>query len=116
MSDYNQLSQPDQFSCPEELLCIEDEILEMLLALETTKSSGPDGISATMLKQTAVSIAPGITKLMNLSIHLGKFPTAWKTPSVVPIPKGSNHTCVSNYRPISLLPILSKLLEGTFMA
>ena len=75
------------------------------------QSSGPDGISATMLKQTAMSIAPGITKLMNLSISTSKFPTAWKTSSVVPVPKGSNHTSVSNYRPTSLLPILSKLLE-----
>ena len=48
-----------------------------------------------------------------MSIRTGKFkfPTAWKTSSVIPIPKGNNHTCVSNYRPISLLPILSKLLE-----
>ena len=111
MSDYNQLSQPDQCSCPEELLCTDDEILEMLLSIDTTKSSGPDSISGTMLKRTTTSIAPGITKLMNMSICSGKFPTAWKTSSVVPILKGNNHTCVSNYRPISLLPILSKLLE-----
>ena len=65
MSDYNQLSQPDQCSCPEELLCTDDEILEMLLSIDTTKSSGPDGISGTMLKRTTTSIAPGITKLMN---------------------------------------------------
>ena len=111
MSDYSNLHQPDPDLCPEQFLCTEDEILEMLLSLDTTKSSGPDGISATMLKQTAVSIAPGITKLMNLSISTSKFPTAWKTSSVVPVPKGSNHTSVSNYRPISLFPILSKLLE-----
>ena len=62
MSDYKQLNQPDQSSCPdhEELLCAEDEILEMLLALDTTKSSGPDGISATMLKRTI---------LINISIR-----------------------------------------------
>ena len=64
-----------------------------------------------MLKQTAVSIAPGITKLMNTSIRSGKLPTAWKISSVVPVPKGSNHTSVNNYRPISLLPIVSKMLE-----
>ena len=108
ISDYNEL-EPEL--CPEQLLCDEDDVLEMLLSLDTTKSSGPDGISATMLKQTAVSIAPGITKLMNESIRSGNFPNAWKTSSIVPIPKGNNHTSVSNYRPISLLPILSKLLE-----
>ena len=48
---------------------------------------------------------------MNVSICSGKFSTAWKTSAVVPVPNGSNHTCVSNYRPISLLPILSKLLQ-----
>ena len=111
MSDYNEFNQPDQDSCPEQLLCTEDEILEMLLSLDTTKSNGPDGISAMMLKQTAVSIASGITKLMNMSIRSGKFPTAWKTSSVVPIPKGSNHISVTNYRPISLLSIVSKMLE-----
>ena len=111
MSHYNEFNQPDQDSCPEQLLCTEDEILEMLLSLDTTKSNGPDGISAIMLKQTAVSIVPGITKLMNMSICSGKFPTAWKTSSVVPIPKGSNHTRITNYRPISLLSIVSKILE-----
>ena len=81
----------------------------MLLTLDTSKSNGVDGISATMLKATAASIAPGITELFNKSIQPGTFPEAWKTSSVVPIPKGNEHTSVSNYRPISLLPILSKL-------
>ena len=58
------------------------------------KLSGSDGISATMLKQT-VSIAPSITKLMNASIHSGKLPIAWKTSSVVQVPRWNNH---SNYR------------------
>ena len=74
ISDYNKLNLPDQDSCPEQLLCTEDDVLEMLLSLDTTKSRGPDGISATMLKQTAVSIALGITKLMNTSIRSGKLP------------------------------------------
>jgi hypothetical protein len=49
---------------------------------------------------------------MNTSIHSGKFPVAWKTSSVVPVPKGNNHSSISNYvRSISLLPVLSKLLK-----
>ena len=84
---------------------------QLLLSLDTTKSSGCDGISATMLKETALSIAPGITELFNTSIQTSVIPEAWKRSSIVPIPKGSKHTSVSNYRPISLLPILSKLLE-----
>ena len=58
-----------------------------------------------------LSIAPGITELFNVSIQTGTIPEAWKISSIVPLPKGSKHTNVSNYRPISLLPVLSKLLE-----
>ena len=41
----------------------------------------------------------------------GKLPSGWKLSSVVPVPKGNDNTNVANYRPISLLPIISKLLE-----
>lgn len=64
-----------------------------------------------MLKSTAHSIAPQITKLFNKSIASGKLPHCWKLASVVPVPKGDDNTNVANYRPISLLPIISKLLE-----
>ena len=64
-----------------------------------------------MLKSTVYSIAPQITKLFNKSIMSGKLPSSWKLSSVVPVPKGNDNTNVANYRPISLLPIVSKLLE-----
>ena len=64
-----------------------------------------------MLKSTARSIAPSLTKLFNISICLSRFPESWKTSAVVPIPKSSNHKDASNYRPISLLPVTSKILE-----
>ena len=97
---------------PENILCTEDEVLTLLLAIDTSKASGPDGISGKMLKNTAVSISPILTKLFNLSLSSGKIPHKWKVSSVVPIPKSTANTenpC--NYRPISLLSIVSKLLE-----
>ena len=101
----------DPSYCPEEFLCDEEEVLDLLLSLDTTKANGSDGISATMLKSTVYSIAPQITKLFNKSIMSGKLPSSWKLSSVVPVPKGNDNTNVANYRPISLLPIISKLLE-----
>ena len=95
----------------EDLLCTTEEILSYIQALDATKASGPDGISIKMLKYTATSIAPSIAKLFNISIKLGHFPTCWKTSSVVPIPKSSQHNEAANYRPISLLSVVSKLLE-----
>ena len=83
----------------------------LLKSLDVSKANGPDGISARMLKFTAHAIAPSLTRLFNISIRLGRFPTCWKASLVVPVPKSSKHQEASNYRLISLLSVLSKLLE-----
>ena len=98
-------------TCPEDLLCTTEVVLSYIQALDVTKASGPDGIFIRMLKYTATSIAPSLAKLFNISIKLRRFPTSWKTSSVVPVPKPSKHNEVANYRPISFLPVVSKLLE-----
>ena len=101
----------DPSACPEQLLCTEEEVFSLLTSLDVTKASGPDGISAHMLKAIAATIAPVVTKLFNLSITTGSFPWTAKSSLVVPVPKSTDHTSPSNYRPISLLAILSKVLE-----
>ena len=95
----------------EDNLCTEAEVFDLLSSLDTTKSSGPDGVSAKMLKFTATSITPSVTKLFNLSISKCRVPSMWKKSAIVPIPKAKDTSAPSNYRPISLLPLLSKLLE-----
>ena len=52
-----------------------------------------------------------LTQLFNVSIQSGIFPEKWKLSSVVPIPKGGDRSNPSNYRPISLLSVVSKMLE-----
>ena len=61
----------------------------------------------------APSIAPLLVETFNTSTKHGKIPSAWKTLNIVPIPKGSNpnSTDPSEYRPISLLSVVSKLLD-----
>jgi len=110
-SEYHHNLQPPH-ECPEELLCNEEEVYQLLSSLDVTKANGPDGISARMLKHTAASITPSITKLFNLSLCTGHVPSEWKQSLVVPIPKSNNNKDLpNNYRPISLLSVLSKLLE-----
>ena len=96
---------------PEEFLCTEDKMLSLITSLDTTKSTGADGVSAKMLKSTAPYIAKSLTNLFNTSLKSGKFPSDWKVARIVPIPKGGDPENPGNYRPISILPVLSKLLE-----
>ena len=95
-----------------EVLCSEDEVFSLLCTVDVSKASGPDGISGYMLKGTAEAITPTLTQLFNLSLKTGTVHKAWKASSVVPIPKLNKPSNNPNdYRHISLLPIVSKLLE-----
>ena len=99
-------------SCPDELLCSEEEVLHFLMQLDTTRATGPDNIPAQMLKETARAIIPSLTKLFNISMQQCSFPTSWKSANIVPIPKASSlQSTPIGYRPISLLPIVSEVFE-----
>ena len=79
--------------------------------LTKSKSSGQDGISANMLKNTAAGIAPSITKLFNMSLATGIVSSQWKKSSPFQrIPLQS-----LNYILISLLLIISKTLEHSLI-
>ena len=85
--------------------------MQLLQNLDVSKSNGPDRISAKMLKGTSCSIASCLTKLFNISIQSGSVPCGWKLSMIVPISKDGEKSVPTNYRPISLLPIVSKILE-----
>ena len=97
--------------CPTEFLCDESQVETLLSNLNVNKSSGPDKVSPKMLKLTSTSVSPVLTEIFNLSISTGAFPTLWKQARVVPIPKTGNSSDISSYRPISVLPTVSKILE-----
>jgi len=75
------------------------------------KSPGPDLLPALPLLKNADILAPSVTLLINRVLKEGRFPAEWKQAFVSPIPKviGSAECC--DYRPISLLPIVSKIAE-----
>jgi hypothetical protein len=87
------------------------DVLEVLLNLNVNKAYGPDGMSPIFLKNCAEIITPSLTILFNLSLDHGYFPQDWKQANVVPIFKKGQDNLVSNYRPISLLSVISKVLE-----
>ena len=99
------------YFCPDNVLCCEQEVCDLLAALDVTKASGQDGISARMLRYTAPSIASSLTQLFNLSLNSGVIPYDWKKSLIVLIPQNSGSSKPTSYRPISLLSIVSKVLE-----
>ena len=88
-----------------------EDVNSVLSTLSTDKATGPDEISARLLKECANEIAPSLTALFNKSLSLGKVPQEWKEANVTPIHKKEDIRDVRNYRPISLLSLVSKLLE-----
>ena len=64
-----------------------------------------------MLKERATSVSPMTTSLFNTTIFIGLLSDQWKTSLVIPIPKSGHPSNPANYKPISLLSTVSKLLE-----
>lgn len=86
-------------------------VMKTINYLKPKKSCGEDGISMFLLKQIIESIINPLVHLFNLSFKSGYIPASYKTAKVIPIFKSGNMSQFNNYRPISILPAFSKLLE-----
>lgn len=89
----------------------EYEIKEYIKDLSVGKVVGPDDLPVEFFKHTSEYIVKHIHRLFSLSLALGRMPALWKKARISPIYKSGNKTLLKNYRPISLLCILEKLLE-----
>ena len=90
----------------------ENYVRDAIKILKPNKATGLDKISARLLKDSGHIIAPTLTSLFNLSLRTGIFPSVWKNARVIPLHKKGDKQDPSNYRPISVLPTLSKILES----
>lgn len=89
-----------------------DEIMQIIKnKIKVNKSCGYDEITAKAVIYCADTIVPYIVNIINSSFLSGTFPEKLKTARVTPIYKSGDKNDVSNYRPISITPIISKLLE-----
>jgi hypothetical protein len=88
-----------------------DEVEKVINSMPTGKAPGNDKITVRVLKNCLSSILPTLTSLINNSFTTGTFPTIWKMSEVIPILKQGDHEEPDNNRPISLLPIISKVCE-----
>ena len=86
-------------------------VLKHLNRLKRNKATGIDSLPPNLLKDCAEEIAGPLAHIINLSLMTSTVPSIWKAAKVNPIYKSGNVDLVENYRPISILPTLSKLLE-----
>jgi hypothetical protein len=91
----------------------EREIQSIIYYLKAKDSSGYDGISTKLLKMCNSLISKPHSYNCNKSIQTGVFPDCLKYAIVKPLYKNGDRSNISNYRPISLLPVFSKVLENT---
>ena len=87
------------------------EVSQYLNSLKSRKTGGINQIPAFIYKILEPLILNPLTHIINLSLKENDFPDIWKKALVIPIHKSGQPTLPNNYRPISLLPILSKVLE-----
>jgi Reverse transcriptase (RNA-dependent DNA polymerase) len=88
------------------------QIKSLILKLKEGKSSGGDPLPVNVLKCVAEEISAPLSMLYNKCFRLGQFPARWKRALVTPVHKKGPKSHVKNYRPISILPVFSKLFEG----
>ena len=85
------------------------EILKFVSKFQSNKSLGHDGIDSNVLKKYIRNLAIPLCSIFNLSFEKGIFPSALKVAKVVPIYKTGDTSTLTNYRPISILSVFSKL-------
>ena len=86
-------------------------IKQIIKGIKTSRSNGHDGISSEFLKLISNDIADSITLIINQSLKSGIFPNQLKIAKVTPIYKKDDKKVITNYRPISVLPVVSKVFE-----
>ncbi len=89
----------------------EGYIAEPLSKTKTNKAAGIDGLSGVFFKDGARVLSEPITQLINLSISLAKVPDKTKIAKLKPLFKKGSSLYTKNYRPVSLLPLFSKIYE-----
>lgn len=89
----------------------EAQIINLIQLLKPTKAKDVFGMATDMLKHLGSALATPIASIINLSISSGHFPKAWKSAIVTPVFKSGDSTSMHNYRPISILPAISKIAE-----
>jgi len=106
--DYSKIKQGDKWTFKNTSA---PDIVKIIKSLETKNSCGHDLLSNRMIKKEISWFAMTLPPLINASLQEGIFPRVLKKATVIPIYKKGDKDNMNNYRPISLLPVMSKIFE-----
>lgn len=91
------------------------DVYQYLISVPINKTGGNDNIKGNLIRLLAPFIAEPLSAIYNASFRTCNFPSIWKHASVTPVPKCKNPS-IKDFRPISLLPIFSKIMEKIFLS
>lgn len=89
----------------------EAQVAQTIQTLKPSRTKDVFGIDTFTLKELGLSLIAPITKIINQSISELVFPNVWKSAAVIPLYKNGDALSVCNYRPISIIPTVSKVAE-----
>ena len=87
------------------------DVKKLIMNIPNGKATGLDNIQARLLKMSSPAISSSLAYIFNLSLTTGKFPKDWKMARLSPIYKKGSKLEPGNYRPVSVLPVVSKFIE-----
>jgi hypothetical protein len=102
---------PKKHNIIQEIHITENEIIDVIQILDPSKATGPDKISHKMLTISPEKIAKPFLIIFNKSLQQSKYPSNWKNAHVIAIFKKGDTSLPSNYRSISLISCIGKLME-----
>ena len=88
-----------------------EELRKEITNIKVFKSSGIDNVASKIMRDAFTILEEQFRYILNKSIELNKFPDEWKKATVISLPKINNAKLVSDFRPISLLPLAGKIIE-----
>ena len=88
-----------------------EEVYEALQNIDPSEAHGPNGLPSRILKECSSQLAPSLHRLFTKSLRLSQIPVEWKLANIIPLHKKGNREFIENYRPISLLSVVSNVLE-----
>ncbi len=91
------------------------DVRKTLSRINPRKAAGPDNIPGRVLKDCAAQLTDVLTDIFNTSLSQAVVPTCLKSTTIIPVPKKSPVSCLNDYRPIALTPIIMKCFEKLVM-